>query len=88
MANLKSSKKDAKRTIVRTARNKARRSELKTLVKKVKSAVVAGDLEKAKSIFVQAQSKIAAAKKKGLLKANTASRKVSRMAKQIAILSK
>ncbi len=88
MANLKASKKDAKKTIVRTARNKARKSELKTLAKKVLEAVKLGQAEVAQTLLVQTQAKIARAKGKGLLKANTANRKISGLAKRVGSLAK
>lgn len=88
MANLKSSKKDAQRSKVRAARNKARRSELKTLTKKVLEAVKTNEAATAQELFKLVQSKIARAKGKGLLKTNTASRKVSGLAKRVGSLAK
>jgi small subunit ribosomal protein S20 len=83
MANLKSSKKDANKSKVRAARNKARRTELKTLAKKVLEAVKAGWSAVAQELFQQAQAKISRAKGKGLLKKNTANRKISGLAKRV-----
>lgn len=88
MANLKSSKKDAKKSKVSAARNKARRSELKTLAKKVLEAVKAGQANAAQELLKQTQSKLARAKGKGLFKANTASRKISGLAKRVGSLAK
>jgi small subunit ribosomal protein S20 len=87
MANLKSSKKDAKQSIVRAVRNKMRKTELKTLCKKVFAAVEAKQIELAKALFIETQSKIARDKGKGLLKANTASRKISGLAKRVGSLA-
>ncbi len=88
MANLKSSKKDAERSKVRAARNKARSSELKTLAKKVLEAVAAKQSDAAESLLKLVQSKIARAQGKGLLKKNTASRKISNLAKRVGSLSR
>ncbi len=88
MANLKSSKKDIKTSRIRASRNKARRTELKSLAKKVLEAVRVGQSELAQKLFVEVQSKIARAKGKGLLKANTASRKISGLAKRVGSVAK
>ena len=48
MANIKSAKKRIQVTLVRTERNKAIRSKVKTAIKKVESAVVANDKQLAK----------------------------------------
>lgn len=81
MANIKSSKKDIKRIKIKTARNKARMSEIKTLVKKFKAAIAQKDLSSSQELFKVAQSKLSRAKGKGLLKANSVSRKISSLAK-------
>ncbi len=88
MANLKSSKKDAKKSKVRAARNKARRTELKTFAKKVLEAVKKGETVAAQELLKHAQAKILRAKGKGLLKANTASRKISGLAKRVGSVAK
>jgi len=84
MANLKASKKSIKTTKARTKRNVAQVSELKTTTKKVLEALDAGDITAAQSLLKIAESKIAKARGKGILKKNTASRKVSRLAKKVA----
>ena len=79
MANIKSAKKrilqDAKRTEV----NKARRSRMRTFIKNVDLAVEAGDKKAAENAFSQAQPEIMRGVSKGLLKKNTAARKLSRL---------
>lgn len=84
MANIKSAKKRAKTNLMRQKRNNSRKSELKTVTKKVLTALADNNIAEAKSAFKVAESKIARAKGKGLLKANTAARKISRLAKKIA----
>ena len=49
MANIKSAKKRIKVTLVRTERNKAIRSKVKTAIKKVESAVAASDKQLAQA---------------------------------------
>lgn len=88
MANIKSSKKDIKRIKIRTMRNRARMSEIKTVIKKLNFAVVAKDDADAQRLFRLAQSKIARAKGKGLLKANTASRRIKKLSKAVSSLEK
>ena len=84
MANIKSSKKRALTNEKRRVRNVARRSELKTWTRKVEEALVGGDMKVAQDTLRVAVSKIARAKGKGLLKANTAARKMSQLAKKVA----
>lgn len=83
MANLKSSKKQMKKNITRRGINLTRKTALKSAVKKVLDAIVAGDTEKAKSAFKDAQAQLARAKNKGLMHKNAVSRKVSRLAAKI-----
>lgn len=84
MANIKSAKKRAKTNEISRKRNVARRSEIKSSTRKVLDAIVAKDIEGAKTLLKEVEAKIARAKGKGLLKANTASRKISSLAKKVA----
>lgn len=84
MANLKSSKKDAKRSKITSVRNAARLSEIKTATKKLVDALAANDVDTAKKLLVLAESKLARAEGKGVLKKNTAGRKISRLAKKVS----
>jgi small subunit ribosomal protein S20 len=88
MPNIKSAKKRALQTTKKSLRNQARRSSVKTAVKKVVIALEIGDAEVAKSLLVAAESKIASAKGKGLMHRNTAARKISRLAKKVAAASR
>lgn len=83
MANIKSAKKRIKVIEVKTERNKAIKSKIKTLIKKVDAAVVAGDKEAAKAALVIATGEINKAAAKGVYHKNTAGRKVSRLAKAV-----
>ena len=84
MANIKSAKKRVLQTAKRQLRNQARRSSVKTAVKKVVIAMESSNVETTKSLLVAAESRIARAKGKGLMHRNTAARKIGRLAKKVA----
>ena len=79
MANTTSAKKATRKIARRTDVNKARRSRVRTFVRQVEEAIASGDAAKAKEAFLAAQPELARAASKGVLHANTASRKVSRI---------
>ncbi|NPA55939.1 MAG: 30S ribosomal protein S20 [Epsilonproteobacteria bacterium] len=83
MANHKSAKKRIKQTIKRTERNRFYRTRIKNITKAVKEAVEAGDLQKAQEAFKLANKKLHSYVSKGVLKKNTAARKVSRLNKLV-----
>ncbi len=88
MANIKSAKKRAKTNEKRRQKNVTRRSDIKTTVKKVLSAIEQKNADNAKKLLTEVESKIARAAGKNLLKKNTASRKIGRLAKKVAALAK
>ena len=79
MANSPSAKKRARQTDRRTVVNKARRSRLRTFIRKVEEAIVSGDQSAALEALRAAQPEIIRGARKGILHRNTASRKVSRL---------
>lgn len=84
MANTKSAQKQVLQNAKRRKINNARKSAIKTSVKKVVAALEAGKTkEEVHALFNEAQAKFARAKCKGLLHSKTASRKVSRLAQRI-----
>jgi len=83
MANHKSSIKRIRQTIVRTERNRFYRTRLKNIVKDVTAAVEAGNKEEATAAFKVANKQIHRFVSKGVLKKETASRKVSRLHKTV-----
>jgi len=87
MANIKSAKKRILVTEVRTERNKAIRSRVKTYVKKVDAAVAAADKAAAEQALRAAISEISKAESKGVYHSNTASRKISRLSKAVAAMA-
>jgi small subunit ribosomal protein S20 len=88
MANTKSAKKAVRQIERRTAINKARRTRLRTAVRKVEEAISSGDRAAAVFAMVEAEPAIIRAGQKGIVHRNAASRKVSRLAHRIAKLGK
>ncbi|MBF0167799.1 MAG: 30S ribosomal protein S20 [Alphaproteobacteria bacterium] len=86
MANHKSAKKRIRQTARRTDVNTARKSRIRTFVKKVETAITAGDKVAAQAAFKEAQPEMARGVTKGVLNKNTVSRKISRLAKGIKAL--
>ncbi|HZU91603.1 MAG TPA: 30S ribosomal protein S20 [Stellaceae bacterium] len=86
MANHKSAEKRLRQTEKRTARNRARKSRVRTFVKKVEAAIASGDKEAAQSAFRLAQPELHRATTKGVLHKNTVARKLSRLATRINAL--
>jgi small subunit ribosomal protein S20 len=83
MANHKSSIKRIRQTIVKTERNRFYRTRLKNIVKAVNTAIEAGNKEEATQAFKVANKQIHKFVSKGVLKRETASRKVSRLNKAV-----
>lgn len=83
MANIKSAKKRILVAETRAARNKATRSKVKTVIKKVEAAIAAGDKAAAQAALLAAISEIDKATIKGVYHHNTSSRKVSRLTKAV-----
>ena len=87
MANTEQSKKRARQSEARYAVNKARRSRIRTFVRKVEEAIASGNAEAAVAALKAAQPELARGVTKGVLHKNTASRKVSRLASRVKALS-
>ncbi|MFQ8430442.1 30S ribosomal protein S20 [Amaricoccus sp. W119] len=87
MANSPSSKKRARQTERRTEVNKARRSRIRTFIRKVEEAIASGDGAAATEALRAAQPEIMRGVSKGVTHKNTASRKVSRLAGRVKALS-
>jgi small subunit ribosomal protein S20 len=83
MANIKSAKKRIKVIATKTAHNKSIKSRVKTIIKKVDTAVANGDKEAAKSALTEAIKAISSATSKGIFHKNTASRKISNLTKAV-----
>ncbi len=87
MANNPGARKAIRKIEARTEVNKARRSRVRTYLRKFQEALAAGDAAVAKAAFVEAQSELMRAVSKGVVHKNTGSRKVSRLAAQLKMLS-
>ena len=83
MANLKSSKKRIRTNRKREARNTAAKSTIKTMIKNVDAAIAEGDLEAAQKKYSEAVSALDSAATKKIMKKNTASRRKSRLARNL-----
>lgn len=83
LANIKSSKKRILVNNAKAARNKAIKSEVKTVIKKVDAAILAGDKALATTALSDAVSHINRATTKGVYHKNAASRKISRLTKAV-----
>ena len=86
MANIKSAKKRARQTMKRTLVNHTRLSRIRTSVKKVETAIAAGDKAAARAAFEAAQPELHRGVTKGVLHRNTAARKLSRLSARINAL--
>jgi small subunit ribosomal protein S20 len=83
MANTTSAKKATRKIARRTEINKARRSRVRTFIRKVEEAIASGDKTAAEAALKAAQPELQRAATKGVLHRNTASRKVSRLAHRV-----
>lgn len=86
MANHPSAQKRNRQRVVRTERNRAAKSSVRSAVKKARSAIAAGDKATAKATVATASTALAKAAKKGVLHKNAASRVTSRIQSALAKL--
>lgn len=87
MANSPQSKKRARQIERRTAVNKARRSRIRTFLRKVEEAIAGGNAQVAADALKTAQPELMRGVTKGVVHKNTASRKISRLAARVKALS-
>jgi len=87
MANSPQAKKRIRQIARRTGMNKARRSRVRTFVRKVEEAIRAGDQGGARGAVKAAQPEIMRGVTKGMAHKNTASRKVSRLNARIKAMA-
>jgi len=83
LANIKSAKKRIEVAQIRTDKNKAIKSGVKTAMKKVFAAIEAGNKEAAQAELVNATKTIEMAASKGVYHKNNVARKVSRLSKAV-----
>ena len=87
MANNPSARKRIRQIERRTDRNQARKSRVRTIVKKVETAIASGDKAAAAEALRQAQPEMQRGVGKGVSHLNTVSRKLSRLSKRIKALA-
>lgn len=83
MANTKSAKKMVRKIARRTEVNKARRSRVRTFVRRVEEAIASGDKSAAQTALREAQPELMRAATKGVMHKNTTARKVSRLSRRV-----
>jgi small subunit ribosomal protein S20 len=87
MANSPQAKKRARTAARRTEINKNRRTRIKTFIRRVEDAIAGGDQAAAEEALKNAQPEIMRGVTKGVWHKNTASRKVSRLAKRVKAMA-
>lgn len=83
MPNIKSQKKRVLITKEENARNTAKRTAVKTTIKKFEAAIAEGRLDDAKALLPEVMAKIDAAKSDGLFHMNNAARKKARYSQML-----
>ena len=83
MANTPQSKKRARQNDTRLAVNKARRSRIRTYLRKVEEAIASGDKSAAEAALREAQPELMRGVTKGVFHKNTAARKMSRLSSRV-----
>ncbi|MDB5660769.1 MAG: ribosomal protein [Cypionkella sp.] len=87
MANTAQSKKRARQSEARQDINKARRSRIRTFLRKVEEALASGNQDAAALALKNAQPELARGVSKGVMHKNTVSRKISRLASRVNALA-
>ena len=84
MPNTKSAIRRTKRTETQTTVNRIRKSKYKSAIKQMSIYLDAGKMKEAKSFFPKFHSQLMKVAKTGIVSRETASRKISRIAKKIS----
>mgnify|MGYP001395006633 CR=1 FL=1 len=87
MANTPQSKKRARQSERRNDVNRARRSRIRTFLRKVEEAIASGDATAAKAALQAVQPELARGVTKGVMHKNTVARKMSRLSARVKSLS-
>jgi len=87
MANTPQSKKRARQNEARFAVNKARRSRIRTYLRKVEEAIASGDKDAAVAALRAAQPELMRGVTKGVMHKNTVARKISRLNSRVKAVS-
>lgn len=83
MANTTSAKKRVRRDARQTRVNGARRSRVRTFIRKVEAAIQSGDKDAAAAALREAQPEMMRGVTRGVVKKNTAARRISRLSRRI-----
>jgi small subunit ribosomal protein S20 len=86
MATHVSAEKRIRQTATRSAVNRARVSRIRTFVKKIETAIAAGDKEAARTALKEAQPELQRGAQKGVMHKNTVARRLSRLSARIKSL--
>ena len=87
MANTVSAKKATRKIAKRMAVNTARRSRIRTFIRKVEEAIASGDKEAAQNALRAVQPELMRAVTRGVMHKNTVSRKMSRLSSRVKAIS-
>lgn len=87
MANTESAEKRHRQSQIRNDRNRARRSALRTAIKKVRAAIEAGDSETAKKLLPETLGMLDRTASRGVIHRNQAARSKSRLTKAVVGIS-
>ncbi len=87
MANTPQSKKRARQNEARYAVNKARRSRIRTFLRKVEEAIASGDPSAASQALRAVQPELARGITKGVVHKNTVARKMSRLSSRVKAIA-
>ena len=83
MPSVKSARKQMRASAKKQSRNKSVRSEVKTAITKAEKLIFSGELEAARAAVIAAVSSLDSAAEKGILHANNAARRKSRLLKKL-----
>ena len=88
MPNTRSAIRRVKRTNIQTSVNKIRKSKYKSAIKQMSNNITSGKMKEAKDFLPKFNSQLMKIAKTGVLRKETASRKISRITKKIGNLKK
>jgi small subunit ribosomal protein S20 len=86
LANILSSEKKNRQRITREARNRAKKSELRTAVKKLRAVIATKDATQAKTALKPAVTLLDRAGRRGLVERNASARIISRLTRAVGAL--
>jgi len=88
MPTTKSAIRRVKRTRFQTSVNRIRKSKYKSAVKQMSGYIISGKIKEARDFLPKFQSQLMKIAKTGVIRKETASRKISRITKKIKTLKK